>query len=202
MRYTIDETRRYAFRDWLRTQLQRLDFYQRRGDRYLVSEFWRYADQLGARVEEVSLGRYLREDNPVLPTPESCRELAKALGCHPAEVLLEAGYLTPEDFYYLPSTGATAEELRRQVREIDSYNYLPDAIRVQMKQSLERQLKNLEMIGDNPPPAGGEVKGKEGSTATTGSGGAIDQVPTDVLGGAPGTPEQKSTAQANQTPAQ
>lgn len=198
MRYTIDETRRYAFRDWLRTQLQRLDFYQRRGDRYLVSEFWRYADSLGARVEEVSLGRYLREENPVLPTPESCRELAKALGCHPAEVLLEAGYLTAEDFYYLPSTGATADELRRQLHEIDSYNYLPDAIRAQMKQSLERQLKNLEMIGDNPPPppaAGGEVKGKAGS------GVAIDQVPTDVLGSTP-TADQKSPARANQTPAQ
>src|SRR5215469_11542927 len=99
MRYTSDDHRRYAFRDWLRTELARLDFYQRRGDRFLVSEFARYANQLDARVEEVSLGRYLREESPVLPTPESCRELARALGRHPVEVLLEAGYLLPEDFF-------------------------------------------------------------------------------------------------------
>ncbi|SRR5581483_999204 len=188
MRYTIDEQRRYAFRDWLRSQLQRLDFYQRRGDRYLVSEFWRYADSLGARVEEVSLGRYLREENPVLPTPESCRELAKALGVHPAEVLLEAGYLTAEDFYYLPSTGATAEELRRQLREIDSYNYLPDAIRAQMKQSLERQLGTLELVGEGGATTAAEVP--------------VDQIKTDILEGTPDAAKQKPAAGVNQTPAQ
>ncbi len=144
MRYTSDGQRRYAFRDWLRADLQRLDFYQRRGDRYLVSEFARYADQMSARVEEVSLGRYLREENPVLPTPESCRELAKALGRHPAEVLVEAGYLTPEDFYFTPSVGATSDDLRRQLQEIDRYTNLPDAIRAQMKVSMERQLHQLE----------------------------------------------------------
>lgn len=144
MRYTSDDHRRYAFRDWLRADLERLDFYQRRGDRYLVSEFARYADQMGARVEEVSLGRYLREENPVLPTPESCRELAKALGRHPAEVLVEAGYLTPEDFYFTPSVGATGDDLRRQLQEIDHYTNLPDAIRAQMKTSMERQLHQLE----------------------------------------------------------
>ena len=143
MRYTIDEQRRKAFRDWLRSQLQRLDFYQRRGDRYLVSEFWRYADSLGAHVEEVSLGRYLREENPVLPTPESCRELAKALDCHPAEVLLEAGYLIPEDFYYLPSSGATPEDIYKMLRQIENVTYLPDVIRTQMKQSLERRLEKV-----------------------------------------------------------
>ena len=144
MRYTSDDHRRYAFRDWLRVELARLDFYQRRGDRYLVSEFARYADQLGARVEEVSLGRYLREENPVLPTPESCRELARALGRHPAEVLLEAGYLTPEDFFYMPSVGVEPEELTRQIQEIDRYTYLPEAIRSQMKASLERQLAQVD----------------------------------------------------------
>ena len=143
MRYTSDDNRRYAFRDWLRHELARLDFYQRRGDRYLVSEFARYADQLGARVEEVSLGRYLREENPVLPTPESCRELARALGRHPAEVLLEAGYLTPEDFFYMPSVGMEQEELTRQLQEIDRYTYVPEAIRSQMKASLERQIEQV-----------------------------------------------------------
>ncbi|PWT77898.1 MAG: hypothetical protein C5B60_02000 [Chloroflexi bacterium] len=145
MRYTSDERRRYAFRDWLRQQLLELDFYQRRGDRYLVSEFARYASSLGARVEEVSLGRYLRNENPVLPTPESCRELAKALGRHPTEVLLEAGYLSPEDFYFVPSVGVTAESLREQIQVIDTYTYVPEPIRAQMKKSLHMQL--LQMSG-------------------------------------------------------
>lgn len=143
MRYTSDDHRRYAFRDWLRAELARLDFYQRRGNRYLVSEFARYADQLGARVEEVSLGRYLRMENPVLPTPESCRELARALGRHPAEVLIEAGYLTPDDFFYVPAASMDQEELNHQLREIDHYTYLPEAIRALMKSSLERQLEKI-----------------------------------------------------------
>jgi hypothetical protein len=143
MRYTSDERRRYAFRDWLRQQLVELDFYQRRGDRYLVSEFARYAGSLGARVEEVSLGRYLRNENPVLPTPESCRELAKALGRHPTEVLMEAGYLSPEDFYFVPAVGVTAESLREQMQVIDTYTYVPEPIRAQMKKSLQMQLMQM-----------------------------------------------------------
>jgi hypothetical protein len=139
MRYTSDEQRRYAFRGWLQAELRRLDFYQRRGDRYLVSEFARYAKQLGARVEEVSLGRYLREKDPVLPTPESCRELARALELHPAEVLIKAGYLVPEDFYDPPAGGPTPETLQLQQAEIDQYRYLPEAIRTQIKAALERQ---------------------------------------------------------------
>lgn len=153
MRYTSDERRRYAFRDWLRGELARLDFYQRRGDRYLVSEFTRYADSLGAHVEEVSLGRYLRDENPVLPTPESCRELARALALHPIEVLLEAGYLTPDDFYYAPADGAATDDLRRQMRAIDSYTYLPDAIRTRMKSALERHIEHSEMLSAFATPA-------------------------------------------------
>ncbi len=145
MRYTSDEQRRYAFRDWLRAELARLDFYQRRGDRYLVSEFARYATQKGARVEEVSLGRYLRDDNPVLPTPESCRELARALDRHPAEVLMQAGYLTPDDFFYLPGAGVDADELERQREAISGYTYLPEAIRAQMQASLDRQMQLLQL---------------------------------------------------------
>jgi len=151
MRYTSDDQRRYAFRDWLRAELARLEFYQRRGDRYLVSEFARYADRLGARVEEVSLGRYLRDENPVLPTPESCRELARALECHPLDVLLEAGYLTLEDF--LPSPTIEASELRHQIREIDRYEYLSEAIRAQMKAAIERQLQQAERPGRAHKPA-------------------------------------------------
>lgn len=150
MRYTSDDHRRYAFRDWLRAELARLDFYQRRGARYLVSEFARYADEQDAHVEEVSLGRYLREENPVLPTPESCRELAKALGRHPVEVLLEAGYLTPDDFYYMPAT-VNEDDLQRQMREIDRYTYLPEAIRAQMKASLARQLSQITQAQPRQP---------------------------------------------------
>ncbi|MBF6590866.1 MAG: hypothetical protein IVW57_10105 [Ktedonobacterales bacterium] len=139
MRYTSDEQRRDAFRGWLQAELRRLDFYQRRGSRYLVSEFARYAKQLDARVEEVSLGRYLREKDPVLPTPESCRELARALGRHSVEVLMRAGYLTPEDFYYLPNGVLSTEELRRHQEEIDGYTYLPAAIRELLKAALEHQ---------------------------------------------------------------
>jgi hypothetical protein len=152
MRYTSDDHRRYAFRDWLRQQLADLDFYQRRGDRYLVSEFARYAASLGARVEEVSLGRYLRNENPVLPTPESCRELAKALGKHSTEVLLEAGYLSPEDFYFVPSVGVTEESLREQIHVIDSYSYVPEPIRVQMKKSLQLQLAQMSHLGSPSSP--------------------------------------------------
>ena len=112
-----------------------------------MSEFARYASSLGARVEEVSLGRYLRNENPVLPTPESCRELAKALDRHPTEVLLEAGYLSPEDFYFVPSVGVTAESLREQIRVIDSYTYVPPPIRAQMKKSLHLQL--MQMSGSD-----------------------------------------------------
>src|SRR5579871_774855 len=154
MRYTIDEQRRDAFRDWLRAELRRLDFYQRRGDRYLVSEFARYSETQGAKVEEVSLGRYLRDENPVLPTPESCRELARALSRHSTEVLLEAGYLTPEDFNYMPSPGISPEQIQKQLSEIDQYKYLPEAIRDQMKQSLERQAQQVALTTPaQPAPA-------------------------------------------------
>src|SRR5579885_1902132 len=98
MRYAISETTRDNFRAWLQGELQRLDFYRPRTGRYEVAAFWRYAEALGAHLEEVSLGRYLRAANPVLPTPDTCRALAKALGRHPLEVLLEAGYVQPSDF--------------------------------------------------------------------------------------------------------
>lgn len=184
MRYTSDEQRRYAFRDWLRSELQRLDFYQRRGNRYLVSEFARYANQLGARVEEVSLGRYLREENPVLPTPESCRELARALDRHPAEVLMEAGYLTPEDFFYLP-TNLNPYEIRRQAQEIDQYTYLPEAIRSQMKHSLERQLQVQQVQGDLAQP-----------TVQPGERTRVEEAETAIL-----PPSVTATAPSAETPA-
>lgn len=104
MRYTTHPERAPRFRDWLRGELRRLEFYQRRGDRYLKSAFARHTTALGAQVDEVSLGRYLREEDPVLPTPERCRALARALGRHPWEVLLAAGYLLDSDLRDLPET--------------------------------------------------------------------------------------------------
>lgn len=141
MRSTGDEQRRVTFRDWLRAELRRLDYYQRRGDRYLISEFARDAEKAGAHVEEVSLGRYLRDANPVLPSPENCRELARALQRHPAEVLVMAGYLTPDDFSYAPAEGITDAALH----EIEGYTYLPETIRALLRMAAERRLQ---------PPAG------------------------------------------------
>ena len=178
MRYTSDENRRYAFRDWLRSELARLDFYQRRGDRYLVSEFARYAQQKGARVEEVSLGRYLREDNPVLPTPESCRELARALDRHPAEALMEAGYLTPEDFYYIPGPEIDPEMLEQQRDEIARANYLPEAIRQQMQAALDRQLQMLQ-LPIQPQTEANEESDSAGQSEKRAR--SIEQEETDIL---------------------
>jgi hypothetical protein len=176
MRYTSDDQRRYAFRDWLREKLDDLDFYQKRGNRFLVSEFARYADSLGARVEEVSLGRYLRAENPVLPTPESCRELARALGRHPADVLMAAGYLTPEDFTFSPSVDISSEELRRQLQEIDRYTYVPPAIRAQMKMSIERRLQQMEL--ERPPRVAEPVKGSTGASVPETAAPAREQADT------------------------
>jgi hypothetical protein len=183
MRYTSDDHRRYAFRDWLRAELARLDFYQRRGNRYLVSEFARYANQLDARVEEVSLGRYLREESPVLPTPESCRELARALGRHPVEVLLEAGYLLPEDFFYMSESADDAGALERQLHEIDRYEYLPEPIRAQMRAALEQRLRQIgasrlarqhlrsipSSAGETPPTAESAASPQRAHTGSAGS---------------------------------
>jgi hypothetical protein len=176
MRYTSDDQRRYAFRNWLRQELVQLDFYQKRGDRYLVSEFARYADSLGARVEEVSLGRYLRAENPVLPTPESCRELARALDLHPAEVLIAAGYLIPEDFTFSPSVDVSSEELRRQLREIDRYTYVPPAIRTQMKLSIERRLQQIAL--EPLPRVAESMKGSNGASVPETSAPAQQQAET------------------------
>lgn len=97
MRNMTDEQRRYQFRDWVRAELRRLDFWHRRGNRYLISDFVRYAREQGAHVEEAPLARWLRDESPVLPTAESCRELARALGTSSVEVLLAAGHLVWED---------------------------------------------------------------------------------------------------------
>ncbi len=91
------EETRAAFRDWLREQLRRLEFYNRRGDHYLIREFHRYCAERGQDIDEASLGRYLRDDNPVIPTPERCRALGAVLKIPAIEVMKAAGLVLDED---------------------------------------------------------------------------------------------------------
>jgi hypothetical protein len=58
---------------------------------------------------------------------------------------MAAGYLTPEDFTYSPSTEVSSEELRHQLHEIDRYSYVPPAIRAQIKIAIERQLQQIAL---------------------------------------------------------
>lgn len=82
---------RAAFRDWLRGELRRLEFYNRRGDHYLIREFHKYCAEKGQDIDEASLGRYLRDENPVIPMPEHCRALAAVLKIPAIEVMKQAG---------------------------------------------------------------------------------------------------------------
>lgn len=110
MNNKVDPAVREAFRDFLRAELRDAAkwpegaFYQRRGDHYLIREFRNYAAAVLARqdppieaVDEASLGRYLRDDEPVLPTPERCRAIAIVLGYPALKVLKEAGYVRLDD---------------------------------------------------------------------------------------------------------
>lgn len=102
MNNKVDPGTRLHFRDWLRKELRDLDFYQRRGDHYLIREFSKYCAEQGQIIDEASLGRYLREDDPVLPTPERCRALARVFGYAPIVPLVHAGYLEGMDLVALP----------------------------------------------------------------------------------------------------
>jgi hypothetical protein len=119
----VDVQTRLNFRDWLRDELRRLDFYQRRGDHYLIREFAKYCVEQGAPIDEASLGRYLRDDDPVLPTPERCRSLARVFEYEPIRVLIQAGYLEGNDLFPLlpknpePSQVSKAVELRKAVAQ-------------------------------------------------------------------------------------
>jgi len=95
----VDLKTRLRFRDWLRDELRNLDFYQRRGDHYLIREFAKFCVEHHAPIDEASLGRYLRDDEPVLPTPERCRALARVFEYAPVRVLIEAGYLEGKDLF-------------------------------------------------------------------------------------------------------
>jgi len=90
----VDLKTRLRFRDWLRNELKELEFYQSRGDHYLIREFANYCLEMNAPgIDEASIGRYVRDDEPVLPTPERCRVLAWVFGIPEAVVLGQAGYL-------------------------------------------------------------------------------------------------------------
>lgn len=120
---------RIVFRDWLRGELRRLEFYQRRGDHYLIREFIKYA--VGDRqtpIDEASMGRYLRDADPVLPTPERCRALARVLDIPPLAILAQAGYVSPADF------GLPAE-----MRPADLADTLKHAIEFYYADPLERE---------------------------------------------------------------
>lgn len=123
MNNKVDAKTRTHFRDWLRLELKRLDFYQRRGDHYLIREFAKYCVDQGAPIDEASLGRYLRDDDPVLPTPERCRSLARVFEYEPISVLIQAGYLEGNDLFPLlpknPSSSQVSQavELRKAVAQ-------------------------------------------------------------------------------------
>jgi hypothetical protein len=99
---TSDE-QRIIFQNWLRDQLKALDFYIKRTDSYLVREFHRYTVEHGHPIDEASLGRYINrgqafEGRPVVPTPDTCRDLAAVLGIPAIEVMKQAGLVREEDF--------------------------------------------------------------------------------------------------------
>lgn len=125
MNNKVDPETRIEFRDALRAELRRLDFYQRRGDHYLIREFAKYCvgQEEGLRkawseftfpekfftIDEASLGRYLRDEEPVLPTPARVRALALILGLKPAYLMALAGYRDEfDDLEPRPIPDATA----------------------------------------------------------------------------------------------
>ena len=97
MNVDIEEEQRIAFRDWLRGKLKELEFYNRRGDHYLIREFHKYCQEHHQEIDEASLGRYLRDENPVIPTPERCRALAAVFKIPAIDVMIAAGLVKQGD---------------------------------------------------------------------------------------------------------
>lgn len=93
---------RAAFRDWLRSELRRLESYNRRGDHYLIREFHKYCAEQGQEIDEASLGRYLRDENPVIPTPDRCRALVAVFRLPAIEVMKQAGLVVDSDMLAPP----------------------------------------------------------------------------------------------------
>lgn len=59
MNIEIPIEQRIIFQNWLREQLKALDFYQKRGDFYLIREFMKFCVEKGHPIDEASLGRYI-----------------------------------------------------------------------------------------------------------------------------------------------
>jgi hypothetical protein len=97
MNVDISDEQRIRFRDWLRGKLKEHEFYNRRGDHYLIREFHKYCEEAGQSIDEASLGRYLREEDPVIPTPDRCRALAAVFKVPAIDVMMAAGLVQPGD---------------------------------------------------------------------------------------------------------
>lgn len=121
MNNKISDETRATFRDWFREQLRLLEFYNKRplpDGHYLIREFAKYCVEKGAPIDEASLGRYLRDDDPVMPTPERCRVLAKVLWMDPYVVLLMASYIRLEDCVGLLKLADAQRKLPMTLREV------------------------------------------------------------------------------------
>ncbi len=114
MNIEISKEQREAFRDWLRKQLRDLDFYIRRTDWYLIREFHKYTIEKGHPIDEASLGRYLRIDNPVVPTTVTCRDLAAILGIPAIDVMKAAGLVLDSDWETPPDWEESQEEQQEE----------------------------------------------------------------------------------------
>jgi hypothetical protein len=78
-------------------------FYNGRGDHYLIREFAKACAKANHPIDEASLGRYLRDDNPVIPTPDRVRDLSAVFSdlfkedILFLELMIEIGYITRDD---------------------------------------------------------------------------------------------------------
>src|SRR5690348_4655695 len=98
MNIEISKEQREKFRDWFRAQLKALEFYNRRGDWYLIREFHKYTIEKGHPIDEASLGRYINRENPVVPTTVTCRDLGAILGIPAIDVMKAAGLVVDSDW--------------------------------------------------------------------------------------------------------
>ncbi len=160
MNNKVELATRLQFRDWLRQELRTLDFYQRRGDHYLIREFAKYCAEKGSPIDEASLGRYLRDDEPVLPTPERCRALARVLDYAPIQVLIQAGYLEGDDLFKPIPKGTPADKVAQELlsrRAVVSQavknasDIAPLAVIVEQMQQSTGEMVERMAVGDTAP---------------------------------------------------
>lgn len=102
---------RIQAREWLRAKLRDLEFYQRRGDHYLIREFHKWcAEEHGVEIDEASLGRYVRDDDPVIPTPERCRAFAVVFKMPAIEVMKAVGLVRDDDFSVVAESASACSD--------------------------------------------------------------------------------------------